>query len=140
MTTHLLREAYTLNQIINDRVISYPLKYEKQTNNWKFCYESCHSRRFQIHLIVYTLLVLLAIFLGGSLLYVVAFHREILKPLQMLAGLLIFFTTFNGFVTDSIVVAFGKDIAACINATFRFVETWPIQNKGLKYFKSNSVF
>lgn len=69
---------------------------------------------------VYTILRLLTISLGGSLLDVVAINHEILKPFRILAGSLLVFTTSNRFVTDSKVIAYGNDIAACMNAAFKF--------------------
>ncbi len=130
MTTPLLCKAYGINQKINDRVISYPLKYDIRTNKWKFECESQNSKLFRTHLLIYILLGILTCLFGVTLIYMVTLRRDILQTLQVLAGSVIFLTTFNGFVTDSLVVSYGNDIAVCINATFALAKNWPAQKRG----------
>ncbi len=133
MTTPLMRKAYQINQEINDNVTSYPLKYEKQTNKWKFNCRGWNSKTFRIHLLMYMFQGVSTVLLGFVLTYVLAYQRDILKTIQVLVGSLLVLIIFNGFVIDLIVIFYGNDIASCINAVFELAKIWPEQMRGSKF-------
>ncbi len=123
MTSPLIRKAYTLNQAINDRVSSYPLRYDKATNTWEF-ETNKKTNIYYVHILLYVGMFFFTILLALVLLYLITYRPGIFSVQKTIALCVIFLAVFNGLLSDIMVFIFGRDVAFYINETIKLQQFW----------------